>query len=65
VLELLSKCSAGSMHYNGSLVRRNLHSESSGNHIVKIYVQCMKYEVNTSIIKTHPHPLFGEGRPII
>ena len=40
------------MHQIGCLVHEISHSESSGNHAVKIYAQCMNYRISAKILNS-------------
>ena len=36
--------------WRGLSIHKNSHSESSGNHAVKIYAQCMNYRIYAKIL---------------
>ena len=40
------------MHPNGCWMHVISHSESSGNHAVKIYAQCMNYRIYAKILNS-------------
>ena len=41
-----------SMHPEGLWMHKLSHSESSGNHAVKIYAQCMNYRIYAKILNS-------------